>query len=377
MRVLVEFHAIPRQVGAVRNEFNHARPSPANLTASAIIAFSLLASPTFAQQSKPEPKTVVANAVDPETAAARTFVSLQLENDFFTRSGDRYYTHGTQLSMLKVAQPPQWLDAITAWFPVYQKSDQLNLVNYTLGQKIFTPNDTRAKAIVPDDRPYAGYLYFSAAVLSQLDSEDAIDSANMIEISLGVVGPSAMGEQVQTGYHDLIGIDTPQGWNNQLHDEAALGFSYTRIWRRVQPVSGDLEIGVAPQISVALGNVYTYGAGGIMFRLGKNLKRDLSPPNIRPGFPGLAYFQGGAEPSWYAFVGFEGRYMARDIFLDGNTFGNSARVEKIPLVGDMQFGFVYQFDRFRMAISSMIRTREFETQQRYSNYGAVNFSRQY
>ena len=309
-----------------------------------------------------------------EPPPPQTFVSVQMENDFFASSGDRYYTHGTQVSVLKKTDPPALLEQLSEWVPFYEKGQSLNLVNYTLGQKIFTPDDTEATTVVEGDRPYAGYLYASVAVLSQIRSSAHVDHGNMFEITLGVVGPSALGEQSQTGFHDLIGIDSPEGWDNQLEDEPALGLSYSRFWRLVQPLSHGLELGVNPHLNMVVGNVYTYGAGGVMFRIGDNLKRDLNPPNIRPGFPGLAYFRGGADPSWYFFLGFESRLVARDIFLDGNTFEDSPSVEKERLVGDMQFGFVYLVDRMRFAFSNMMRTQEFTTQEENTHYGAVNIS---
>ncbi len=306
-----------------------------------------------------------------------TFISVQLENDFFAGTGDRYYTHGTQLSLLQATTPPDWLAALAERIPFYQAGSQLNLVNYTLGQKIFTPDDTVATARIPGDRPYAGYLYVSAAVLSQIGSNDSVDYGNLFELTLGVVGPSAMGKEIQTGFHDLIGIDSPRGWDTQLQDEPALGLSYSRFWRLVQPVSGQLELGISPHVTAAVGNVHTYGAGGIIFRVGHNLRRDLSPPNIRPGFPGLAYFRAGSTPGWYFYLGFESRLVARDLFLDGNTFKESHHVDKEPLVGDMQFGFVYLFDDLRIAFSNMLRTAEYRTQQTNTHYGAVNLSWRY
>ncbi|MCW8827784.1 MAG: lipid A deacylase LpxR family protein [Gammaproteobacteria bacterium] len=318
---------------------------------------SLFTPPLFAESDPPE-----------------TFVSLQMENDFFASSGDRYYTHGTQLSVLKREEPPEGLSRLAEWVPFYEQGEQLSLVNYTFGQKIFTPDETEGTSVVEDDRPYAGYLYASVAVLSQISSSDQVDYGNMFDITIGIVGPSAMGEQAQTGFHDLVGIDSPEGWDNQLEDELAIGLSYSRFWRLVRPISQGLELGVAPHMTMVVGNAYTYGAGGVMFRLGDGLKRDLNPPNIRPGFPGLAYFRQGAEPSWYLFLGFETRLIARNIFLDGNTFKDSHSVEKENLVGDMQFGLVYLFDRWRLSFSNMLRTKEFTTQENNTHYGAVNIT---
>lgn len=305
-----------------------------------------------------------------------TYFSVQMENDFFANSGDRYYTHGTQFSRLKVEAPPAWLDRLSEWVPLYQKGELLNLVNYTLGQKIYTPDDTEASAVVKGDRPYAGYLYAGIAVLSQIYSTPTVDHGNLFEITLGVVGPSALSEQSQKGFHDLIGIDSPNGWDNQLQDEPALGLSYARFWRIVRPLGDKLEFGVNPHLNMVAGNVYTYGAGGLLFRLGDNLKKDLNPPNIRPGFIGLPYFRGGAS-SWYVYLGLEGRLVARDIFLDGNTFKESHSVEKENLVGDLQFGIVYMTDHWRVAFSNMARTREYSTQEENTRYGAVNISYRY
>ncbi|MFO7592512.1 MAG: lipid A deacylase LpxR family protein [Pseudomonadota bacterium] len=308
------------------------------------------------------------------SAADETFTSVQLENDFFANSGDRYYTHGTQLSVLKKQTPPDWLFALSELMPLYEEGSQLNFVNYRLAQKIFTPDDTEATAPVSNERPYAGYLYAGVSLISQIYSSANVDHGNMVEFTLGVVGPSAMSEQSQKNFHNLVGIDSPNGWDNQLEDEAALGVSYTRFWRLVQPLNGSLETGANPHMTLTVGNVYTYGAGGVMFRLGKRLKSDWSPPTIGPGFPGVPYFRGGSASSWYFYMGFESRLVGRNLFLDGNTFKDSHSVDKETLVGDMQFGFVYTLNNWRIAFSNMIRTREYATQKDNMHYGAVNIS---
>jgi len=191
-----------------------------------------------------------------------TFVSLQYENDLFARSGDRYYTSGLQLTMLKQEEPPKWLAKVSDWPPFYQQGNGQNLVQYTVGQKMYTPVDIEATELQVGDRPYAGYLYFGASVMSQISHGEHFDQGNQFEITLGVVGPSALAEQAQTFVHEIIDSPIPNGWDNQLSNEPALGLSYSRFWRLIQPMLHGLEFGVNPQISAALGNVYTYGAGG-------------------------------------------------------------------------------------------------------------------
>lgn len=308
-----------------------------------------------------------------EDAVLPEYWSIQLENDFFPQSGDRYYTHGTEVSRTVMGKPPQWLKDMAKISWSFESDGTTNGVNYRIGQKIFTPDNTDTASLLINDRPYAGYLYLSAAMLSRASKKNNIDTGNLIEFTAGIVGPSALAEQVQTDFHNLVKIDSPKGWDNQLHDELAIGISYARFWRHIYSL-GSLEYGMTPHVNIALGNVYTYAATGVMFRSGKHLNSDLAPPNIRPGFPGLSLFNPKKQNSWYLFAGIEVRAVARNIFLDGNTFRDSHSVDKIPLVGDVQFGFVFQTGNMRFSISNMFRTKEFEGQKDETNFGAVNIS---
>lgn len=42
----------------------------------------------------------------------------------------------------------------------------------------------------------------------------------------GIVGPPAMGEQAQNGFHDMIAVPRAQGWDHQLGTEPILQLSY-------------------------------------------------------------------------------------------------------------------------------------------------------
>jgi len=317
--------------------------------------------------------TAVAEADDKKTFN-NEYWSLQLENDFFASSGDRYYTHGTLVSLLLMEEPPGWLKRVARLFPAYQSDRIINGVNYTIGQKIFTPNNTTSTIFAENDRPYAGYLYTSAALLSRVGKNSLFKTGNLLEFTIGLIGPMAVGKEVQTSFHDLIGIDSPQGWNNQLANEIGLGFSYSRFWKRIQPVLDSFEVGVTPQLTAAVGNIYTYVAAGIMFRMGTLLDNDLSPPNIKPGFPGIPLFIVAEQHSWYFYVGAETRIVGRNIFLDGNTFQESHSVEKESIVGDFQFGFVYRVGNLRLSLSNMYRTKEHKTQKDNTHYGTINIS---
>jgi lipid A 3-O-deacylase len=164
------------------------------------------------------------------------------------------------------------------------------------------------------------------------------------------------------------------GWDNQVANELCLDVSYSRIWSTIQPGPGSFQLGITSHVTMELGNVYTYAAGGVMLRFGGNLEACTTPPNIRPGFPGVPYFRSSLELNWYFFAGYESRLVFRDIFLDGNTFSDSHSVDKERLVGNHQFGFSMHKSSWRVALSTMSRTKEFTTQDELTRYGVLNVS---
>lgn len=323
---------------------------------------------------------VVSTDACARTERPESFMSLQFENDNFTIIDDirdQYYTNGLSLSILRLEKPPAWLGELVNGTPLSSNADVLDLVQHTVGHKIYTPKNTFSSTVVANDRPYAGYLYYSISSVSNTRQSETIDYGNRVEVTFGVVGPGALGEGSQSFVHELMGVDTPNGWDNQLKNEPILGISYSKLWRRVKPASNGLMMGVNRHDTIALGNGATYVASGAMLRLGNNLKRDLAPPTISPGFPGSPYFQPGRQSSWYLYLGFEARLVLRDIFLDGNTFSNSHSVDRELLVGDTQFGFVYMVDDVRIALSKVFRTNEFTTQAERDVFGGINLSVHY
>ncbi len=306
------------------------------------------------------------------------FVSVELENDSINHDSDGYYTHGMEVSMLRGEEPPPpWLLSLAESLPFYENGSERNFVSYSLGQKIYTPLEKDTRNLVVDERPYAAHLYATAAILSHINHDKYLDTGNMLEVSVGLVGPSALGEETQNTIHRLLGYDRSQGWRHQLEDEPTVGLSYSRLWRRVQPAFAELEYGLNSHLTLALGNAQTYAGAGVMLRLGDNLRRDLNPPNIRPGFPGVSYYQSLEGVDLYGFIGHEIRWVAHDIFLDGNSFVDSHSVEKEAQVGDTQFGIVFLHRDIRLSISTTMRTREFRTQRENTLYRSVNMTFRY
>lgn len=308
---------------------------------------------------------------DPGGHGLGTF-GFKLENDLFGGS-DRYYTAGWQLSWRAPAYDPPRLIRWLTDLPLPLLPDGAERWGLALGQQLFTPDNTQLRNPDPRDRPYAGWLY-GALTVSSFNAR----SYGAMELQLGVVGPSALGEQVQNNLHDMLNIDRALGWNYQLKDEPGVNLIWTRLWRysrsfdRARP--DGWQYGVVPGLTASLGNVETYASAGLLARVGRNLDADFGPPRIRPALAGSGYFYPDDRWGYYAFAGFEGRAVARDIFLDGNTWRDSRSVDKEPLVADFTLGAAVVWPWGRLTYTHVFRTTEFKGQGETFQFGSVSLS---
>ncbi len=296
------------------------------------------------------------------------------ENDVLFGDTDRNYTNGVRASYLSGTHS---FDGPAGWVAKNILGANDNAVvrrGFALGHSIYTPNDIRVSEPLPDQHPYAGWLYgeYNAVV----EQSDALDQ---FAIQIGIVGPSAQGEFVQNEVHDLIGSQEARGWDNQIDDEPGIVLSYDKRFRALASL-GDEYLGVdlTPNIGFSAGNVQTNARSGITLRVGQDLSNDFGPPRIRPSLGGSSYFNPIDDFSWYLFAGVEGRAVAHDIFLDGSLFrDDDPDVSSKIFVADFQGGAVIQFYDTQLAITYVRRTDEFDQQSTPQEFGAVSLSFKY
>lgn len=304
-------------------------------------------------------------------------LTAQIENDRVANT-DRHYTHGTRFDWVsdKTTDGPDWVrDGLDFLYPLADV--RAGRIGFALGQSIFTPENTATRAPQPNDRPYAAWLYAGASVHAETSrrvGERRLDTLDSVELDLGVVGPQAYGKQVQNGFHDLIQVDRAMGWENQLKNEPAVALFFSRTWRPQAWEAAGLEADLLPQLGGSLGNVYTHAEGGLVLRFGQGLDIDYGPTHIRPSSTGIAAVDPSRDVSWYVFGGASGRAVARNIFLDGNTFVDSPSVEKNPFVADFQLGVMMAFTGYRITFSQVFRTPEFKEQHGSDRFGSLTLS---
>ncbi len=305
-----------------------------------------------------------------EEAALSGELSIIFENDVFFNT-DRDYTNGVALVWAPAGKPaPDWITRIARWIPWFPEEGIIHH-GYAFGQNMYTPKDIKIANPPVDDRPYAGWLYGTAG--------GAVETGRQLDlftITAGVIGPASYAEQTQKFVHKITGSSEPQGWDTQLRNEPGIYATYHRTWREFAVTTLDgFAFDVAPHLGGALGNVYTYADAGFTLRLGQNLPLDYGPPRIQPSVPGSAFFMPTDGFSWYLFASAEGRAVARNIFLDGNTFKDSRSVKKEPFIADLQWGVVLTWHDYRLSFTDVFRTREFESQRSTDHFGSICVSK--
>ncbi|MGP0630606.1 lipid A deacylase LpxR family protein [Nitrospina sp. 32_T5] len=354
-------------------------------------------------------------AAQPGMDCPEYFFNATDANDFFAGLTDRHFTQGLRMSFVERGtgtDDPGWAERVrqncaSSHLPgragmgvlrfltnSTRKAGQATLGNWfdfktdtvsvILGHNIYTPEDLSKTGLVSRDRPYAGWLYVGFGFFDEKKDREVlgltVDTLDSVEIDLGVIGPASGGERVQREWHAFIDDEDPKGWDNQLHNEFALLISYDRKYRHRLLEENGMIPGVdwIPGGGVALGNVFTYVAAGGVVRVGYNLPADYGPPRIRPGTQGSDFFDTGGRHKnklmAYLYTGVEGRAVAHNIFLDGNTFRTSHAVNKRYLVGDWQFGGALAYDCIRLAYTQVYRSQEFKGQFEPDVFGTVTLS---
>lgn len=305
---------------------------------------------------------------------------------------DRYYTNGVGIS---VAWQPSWADQAAAWLPFADAFGPAQTgFGLMVAQQIFTPGNLAAPIPLPEDRPYAGYL-FIGGYLQRQGRMAGVDTLDQFQLDLGIVGPSSLAEDAQVWIHEAFDGEDPGGWDNQLADEPAAQLTVRKKWRldlvggnepeaaSQAPPSREAFAGetfglqLLPEIGGAVGNVHRHIEGGATLRLGWNLPDDFGPGRLNnvASASGRRRLRG---LSLYGYARGTGRFVEHNLFLEGSTWDDSLGVDEEPLVGELQLGVMlaYAWDRFQLALgySQTFITEEFDNQDGSHALGAYTVS---
>jgi len=334
------------------------------------------------------------------------------ENDAigFPKS-DHGYTQGAQAGYTyKNSDLPTWVNRANSWLcemlrfspSGVDRAKAQSSSSLFLGQQLFTPVDTERFDPIPDDRPYAGWLYGGGRIdlvqALELSSKDHRRwQTHTFELHMGVVGSHALGRETQQNFHELFG-DHKQvnGWHNQLGNRFAAQGYYNYSRRLTSFGVGSMVSDVLLGGSAGIGTLQLYGDAGLTLRLGRNMgplsQRAILPtistislqplPVDAPSLPNredppseelrthrmrlnqssdarsCTYFR---AIECYVFFGVSGRGVAKNEFLDAASSGGGSAIDTESFIYDISFGARLRYEAFRFDFISTRRSREFSS----------------
>jgi hypothetical protein len=305
---------------------------------------------------------------------------VRVDNDLFTGT-DRDYTSGVLVGSTSatvesfddasLAPSIRWANDKLRW--LQPKGFEENNVTWTIGQRMYTPEDYSRGEPDPLDRPYAGLL-FAGLTYNGRDSH----SMRSTSLEVGIVGPSALAEQTQRMVHKAVGADKFLGWDHQLGDEPVFRILHERFRRwDIKPARrfGDFTT----HYGGSIGNLTTFANAGAELRFGRNLPDNFGTATT------LSYGQntppahwGGSptRPSIHGFMAVDARAVLHDITLDGNTWRDSASVDREPLAAELAIGVALDWRKWQATLGATYRTKEYDTQDQEATFGTLTFRRE-
>jgi hypothetical protein len=222
---------------------------------------------------------------------------------------------------------------------------------WIVGQNLQTPDVIEASELIINDVPYAATLAVQRTWFAYNDTR-----FRGVGWLVGVVGPLALGEETQKGFHDLIGASEPKGWSNQLRTEPLVNV----YWLQKRKVFRSQWVDIATSAGIQVGNLITGADVTVEARFGMAL-----PPGYvyvpDPVGLSLSYdtqFDSSEQPrsTLYGSMAARAAFIGHALLFDGNTLGSSHSVPHEPLVESLIVGLHYQRERWGIHLNLWFTT---------------------
>lgn len=318
--------------------------------------------------------------------------AFALENDFFgraTTSTDRWYTNGIHYAHSyrqgrPLHRPLELVREIGRdWFGVAAQNGHTPTAAEFIGHNIYTPNDVDPSTPQIHDRPYAALLSYGLGSFAYQDEHH-----RALEVRVGLVGPAAGGDEIQSGIHRLIDDGLPNGWAYQLRPRLALQGTYTHTQRfydrSILPRWGAVHL----HGRATVGTIKNLVAAGITFVAGEKT-RVFGAPDEGDFFAvdfhnRHNHFAAGELRRSTFFAQFQMAAVASNYLIEGRTYGPRPEIELKRGVWMSTFGISQRLSReWRLEYRIKRRSAEFTAATHFGrngqiqSYGEVRLVRDY
>ncbi len=145
-----------------------------------------------------------------------TSLKVSYANDFFTGT-DRYFTQGIRIELFARAFRKTPVRLLGTLFR------ENNSASYSLAlqQDGYTPTSIQRDTLLNHDRPFCGSLFITNSEYIVFEKRKLMLHS---QLSLGAIGPLALGYEEQTAIHKAINNVLPRGWKNEIQNDLILNY---------------------------------------------------------------------------------------------------------------------------------------------------------
>lgn len=314
-------------------------------------------------------------------------LKVTMENDFLGGT-DVYYTNGLRVELS--FNNPKFEEFFRKLG--YDHSDFFLLC----GQNIYNTSNNDDGSLRPDEPPNAGVLYCGGAVNSyKMDKNKArIRSMQRIEATLGTIGHNSLAEQVQNGFHRIIG-DKEVNWDFQLADRFYVNVNFQK---HLKIGEGDLYGDSQPEYNVIInaggnaGSFTNFANAGVLFnyrllgtlidmyvgnKMTPSLIEELSMMSVENRLKRLLCHS--SNWSLNLYFGGEARFVYNNYRLDGSA---DHFTDSNPLIIDLKAGVVVRYRKVFFELGLVRRSSEWQNTRgqrdsRPHTFGIASFTFRY
>lgn len=221
---------------------------------------------------------------------------------------------------------------------------------YSLNHRIYTPRLLTWPDASLMDRPYAG----QAAV--EVSNEYYLKSNTYwkLALELGWMGPALGTGDLQEFWHQILGMQIPQGWQFEIGDAPIINLYST--------LAKPLIIGEATELisesNIALGTTFNYIRQEFVWRIGSS-RAPIASSMMYNGVLGSPEKKKEMR-EFFFFLSPGLEYVFHNSTIEGNFLGASSvyTEERVARIIQMRVGIMMSWNRFDMSLIYHYRTNE-------------------
>ncbi|CAM1345697.1 lipid A deacylase LpxR family protein [Tenacibaculum amylolyticum] len=282
------------------------------------------------------------------------------DNDLYiSTSQDRYYTNGVFLSYNYMSKKAS--------------EDQLKKIySIQLGQRMYSPFKANVRDIREHDRPFAAYLYAGFGFRNFYKNNTYFGLSGEI----GVIGPSAFGEESMEFVHNIYGFAPATGWKYQIKDAFALNFKAEYL--KELTASSNKYFDLNWKNEATLGTVFTDVSTGFHGRIGiKPLQKAANSVAFNSNLNNDAT-ETNNEKELFFYINPMLRYTLYDATIEGSFLNDNSIItyDVRPLVLTTEVGFWFTTNRFNFKYMIVHHTKKLESENvsRHNFYGGIQIN---